>query len=437
MSKDQSPNAHVDPPRGGVGVDVEASGSDDPFDLKEPTTWESGADRVFFWLPYPTLALSAVLALAGERNPSDRNWTIALTVAAALWTLVTFSRFGIPSRQRQATLYIYFAGFVVIAGLMMFHAPVFVLYCITGFLHAALLRPWVVAFAALGATSMIVFSQIVYPGGGAIEWAIYLSIVVLQTAAVGFGVYGGERMLDVADQRRTALEELHAARIENEWLHDQLVAQAREAGIHDERERLAGEIHDTIAQGLTGVITQIEAVHQNWDDEAAARAHLENASGLARDSLEDARRSVHALRPAPLEDQRLPEAIAGAAAKWSELTHIPVEVHTAGQPMQVPTEVEVTMLRAAQEGLANVAKHADASRVDLTLSFMEDALALDLRDDGVGFDTDAPLHEESFGLSAMKQRVDALDGVVAIESRPSEGCVLHVHIPVEPEESDA
>ena len=436
MSDSQTPEVHADPLEIGVDFDVQAGESLSTFELTEPTTWEQGVDRVFFWLPYPTLAVSAVLAWFGLPASDDRTVTMVLTVAAALWTAVTFSRFGAPTQQRQRTLYVYFAGFLIIAALMMFHTPVFVIYTITGFLHAALLRPWAVAFAGLAATSLIVYSSIVYPGGGPVEWAIYIAIVVIQTAAVGFGVYGGERMMGVARERRIALEQLEASRIENEWLHQQLVAQAREAGVHDERERLAGEIHDTIAQGLTGVITQIEAANQTWNDEEAARSHLANASSIARDSLEDARRSVQALRPSPLEDQRLPEAVAAAAQKWTNLTQIPVSVHIAGDPIHVPTEIEVTMLRAAQEGLANVRKHADASRVDMTLSFMGDSVTLDLRDDGVGFDTTAALSDESYGLTAMKQRVDALDGDVEVESRPGEGCVLHVWIPLAQEPSD-
>ena len=437
MSESETPEVHADPLAIGVGFDVQAGESIGAFELTEPTTWEQGADRVFFWLPYPTLAVSAVLAWFGLPDADDRTWTIGLAIAAAVWTALTFSRFGAPTQQRQKTLYVYFAGFLVIAALMMLHTPVFVIYTITGFLHAALLRPWVVMFIGLAATSLIVYSGIVYPGGGPVEWSIYLAIVVIQTAAVGFGVYGGERMMEVARERRIALEQLEASRIENEWLQQQLVAQAREAGIHDERERLAGEIHDTIAQGLTGVITQIEAANQTWDDEPAARTHLANASHIARDSLEDARRSVQALRPSPLEDQRLPEAIAGAAEKWSDLTGVPVVMHASGDPVQVPTEVEVTMLRAAQEGLANVGKHANASRVDMTLTFMDGAVALDVRDDGVGFDTTATRRRESYGLTAMQQRVAALGGGFELESSPGEGCVLHVWVPLTRRKSDA
>lgn len=436
MNESMTPDVRADPLAIGVDFDVRAGESISTSELTEQTSWESGVDRVFFWLPYPTLAASAVLAWFSLPDADDRTWTIGVTIAAAVWTALTFSRYGAPTRQRQRTLYVYFAGFTVIAALMMLHTPVFVIYVITGFLHASLLRPWAVAITALAVTSLIVYSAMVYPGGGPVEWAIYLTIVVINTAAVSLGLYGGQRLQEIASERRIALEQLEAARIENEWLHQQLVSQAREAGVQDERQRLAGEIHDTIAQGLTGVITQIEAANQTWDDEDAAHMHLANASSIARDSLADARRSVQALRPSPLEDQRLPEAIAGTSEKWSNLTQVPVTVHTSGDPIHVPTEIEVTMLRAAQEGLANVAKHANASRVDLTLTFLGDAVALDVRDDGVGFDPAAARRDESYGLTAMRQRVDALDGGVELESSPGEGCVLHVWVPIEETVSD-
>ena len=107
---------------------------------------------------------------------------------------------------------------------------------------------------------------------------------------------------------------------------------------------------------------------------------------LARDSLTEARRSVHELRPQPLETARLGEALAEVAERWSALHGVPARVTTTGEARPLPPDVEVALLRTAQEALANVAKHAGASRVGLTLSFMDDDVALDVRDDGVGFD---------------------------------------------------
>ncbi len=155
--------------------------------------------------------------------------------------------------------------------------------------------------------------------------------------------------------------------------------------VTDERQRIAGEIHDTIAQGLTGVITQLEAANQVKSDPAELQRRLDNATNLARQSLAEARRSMRAILPAPLEGRHLPEALADEAARWSSLNRVTTEVTTTGETQGLHPEVEVTMLRVAQEALANVAKHANASRVGVTLSYMGDVVTIDVRDNGNGF----------------------------------------------------
>ena len=153
----------------------------------------------------------------------------------------------------------------------------------------------------------------------------------------------------------------------------------------DERARMAREIHDTIAQGLTGIVTQLEAAEQARDRPEDWQRHVRNATGLARESLSEARRSVEGLRPEYLETARLPDALADVARQWSERNGIPVEIATTGDVQPLHPEVEVALLRIAQEALANVAKHASASHAWLTLSYMGDVVTLDVRDDGVGF----------------------------------------------------
>jgi signal transduction histidine kinase len=281
----------------------------------------------------------------------------------------------------------------------------------------------------IGAAGFVVHSHIVMTESNTATWAIYLGVVALQTATVAAGLYGGQKLSEIAEERRQALEQLELAMEENDGLHAQLVTQAREAGVLDERQRMAREIHDTIAQGLTGVITQIEAVHQAWDDEAEVRRRLDMASELARQSLAEARRSVQAIRPAQLDDSRLPEALGDVATRWSEINGVPVQVRTTGDRRPLHPEVEVTLLRATQEGLANVAKHAGASRVGVTLSFMDDSVSLDVRDDGAGFNPIQTIQAGSFGLAAMRQRVEHVNGVMHIESATGEGTAISVRIP--------
>lgn len=393
------------------------------------SSWERWVEVAYVWLPYATLAISVVLMQAGSKTMSDRLVGVGLTVVAAAWTWLTFTRHGSPSHLSQRHLRIYFAGFLIMAALLIFREPVFLVYGITGFFHASLLRPWWIGFVGIGATGMIIHSHIVTTESTATTWAIYAGVVAIQTVAVGAGLYGGEMIAEIAEERRQTLEQLELTMDENAGLHAQLVAQAREAGVLDERQRMAREIHDTIAQGLTGVITQIEAINQSWDDEPEVRRRLDMAVDLARNSLDEARRSVQDIRPAPLEESRLPDALADVAHRWSETSGVPVQVHTTGDRRRLRPEVEVTLLRAAQEGLANIAKHATASRAGVTLTFMDDAVALDIRDDGTGFDTTRTTKRQSFGLTAMRQRVENTHGVMHVESTPGNGTAISVNIP--------
>ena len=218
---------------------------------------------------------------------------------------------------------------------------------------------------------------------------------------------------------------------------------------------MAREIHDTLAQGLTGIITQLEAAQQTGND-AERERRIGNAKRLARDSLAEARRSVQALRPQALENSRLPDALAGEVARWSATSGVAAEVETTGDARALHPEVEVTLLRVAQEALANVAKHAGASRAGVTLSYMEDVVSLDVRDDGVGFNPSAPSNESranessangssangrsangspagsGFGLIAMRQRVDRLAGQLEIESEPGAGTAVSASLPAIP-----
>jgi signal transduction histidine kinase len=207
-----------------------------------------------------------------------------------------------------------------------------------------------------------------------------------------------------------------------------LLVLAREAGVVDERRRMAREIHDTLAQGLTGIVTQLQAAEQVADDPARWRRHVTAATRLARDSLTEARRSVHALRPASLEKGRLSEALAGVAERWSGLNGIPVQITTTGGLRPVQPEVEFALLRAAQEALANVARHAHATRVGLTVSYMDSEVALDVRDDGVGFNPRLP-ERDGFGLVAMRQRIEDLAGTLQVESEPGSGTAISACVP--------
>ncbi len=258
-------------------------------------------------------------------------------------------------------------------------------------------------------------------------------------ALTWFGWIGNEQKEQRARQL-AALTEANAKLEEslrhNADLQEQLLAQARESGVSEERRRMAREIHDTLAQGLMGIITQLQAAQRSGLGEDAAARRVNQAIDLARESLTEARRSVQALAPQPLVGARLPDAIEDVAQRWSDLHGLAVSVTTTGTPRVMRPEIEVALLRTAQEALANVAKHAHANRVGLTLSYMEDQVTLDVRDDGVGFATvngTGPLRprdaQGGFGLSAMRQRVEGVAGRLEVESERDAGTAICASIP--------
>jgi signal transduction histidine kinase len=408
-----------------------------------PTVWERVEGPVYDAIPYFVLALSALLTLANP-DQTARGPTLVLSAVAAVWIYLLVTRRPALARRHPLGL-VYFAGFTALAGTLVFLAPPFGMFAWVGYLHAVGILPGWWKIPGVVATAVVVATS---QAGGiphdSATASLFLVLFVVNASLAG--ALGAFALLDVrrsAEQKRTieqlaeANRKLEAMMAENAGLQAQLLTQAREAGVLDERQRMAREIHDTLAQGLTGIVTQLEAARQAADDPAAWRRHLDNATTLARESLREARRSVQALRAEALDTARLPDALAEVARRWAEVHGVAAEVTTTGQPRPLHPEVEMTLLRTAQEALANVAKHAGASRVGLTLSYMEDVVALDVRDDGVGFDpvSAGAAGEGGFGLVAMRQRMRRLAGRLEVESRPGSGTAISASVPAIPAEA--
>src|SRR5262249_54073932 len=197
---------------------------------------------------------------------------------------------------------------------------------IAGFFYASALRPMALAVAGVAATSILVNSLVAGLPQNAASWTFYLAIIIVQTIVISAGVVFGEKLSEQNEDRRKEAARLQALLEENAGLHAQLLTQAREAGALEERQRMAREIHDTIAQGLTGIITQLEAADHSRDREADRDRHLQNAKRLARESLTEARRSVEASMPAALEAGTLAAGLTSAARAWSPIKASPADV---------------------------------------------------------------------------------------------------------------
>jgi len=235
-------------------------------------------------------------------------------------------------------------------------------------------------------------------------------------------------------ERRRLIEELEAARQE-------LAASERQAGVLQERQRLAGEIHDTLAQSFGSIAMQLEAAQASLaPQERQSRQRIAQAAQRARESLAEARRLVWALRPESLEQASLANAVSRITARWSAETGIETSSRTVGETRRRSPDVEVTILRAAQEALSNVAKHADATRVSVTLSYIDEPTVLDVQGNGCGFDpgTDRAGSgpDGGFGLASLRDRVERLGGRFLIESAPGQGTTLVVELADAREDAD-
>jgi signal transduction histidine kinase len=283
-------------------------------------------------------------------------------------------------------------------------------------------------------TGLIVWSQALNVGKSV---HITGEILVVSVAVIGWSVLLALWMRTVmreSAERKRLIEQLETAQ-------NNLAAVERQAGMLQERQRLAQEIHDTLAQGFISIIMQLEAVDQVLPQASTTvRGHLLQALNTARSNLAEARRLVMALRPEPLEGASLPEALGRVAKKWSQETGTRAEFNVTGTPCTLHPEVEVTLLRAMQEALANIHKHAQAQQASITLSYMDDQVALDIHDDGIGFDPNdlaqPPLRapdqaQGGFGLRAMRERVSQFGGEVIVESAAGQGTTLAIQIPMD------
>ncbi len=211
-------------------------------------------------------------------------------------------------------------------------------------------------------------------------------------------------------------------------------AAARLATI-EERNRLAREIHDTLAQGLAAITLQLETADVlSASRPERAQEAIRRALSLARSNLEEARRSVMDLRAAPLQNHTLPEALAMLAQKGCDNTSVEVQFVYKPAPdfPALPTRLEVGLYRIAQEALANACNHAQAQHIYVTLTADDEYVRLVVQDDGRGFEPDSVTHaagEEHFGLTGMSERAKLLGGAFCIQSEPDAGTFISVHIP--------
>jgi PAS domain S-box-containing protein len=205
----------------------------------------------------------------------------------------------------------------------------------------------------------------------------------------------------------------------------ELAEQRRHAVLLEERTRMARDIHDTLAQGFTGVIVQLDTAVEALRDEEpeAAAKHIRRARDLARDSLTEARRSVHALRPQALEKAEFADALRAIITNTTAGTALRSDFRVKGDPRKLQPSVEENLLHIGQEALTNALRHARATKFQARLCFDSEAVRLELRDNGKGFIIDNA-NGGGIGLIGMKERAEQIGATLAITSKPGEGTTI-------------
>ncbi|MDN5852785.1 MAG: sensor histidine kinase [Actinomycetia bacterium] len=406
-------------------------------------------DRMQFFvtiLPYLLLVATLPVALVAAEpiGNSRTDVTVMLTLSAATLVWIWWWTTAHPQwRTDQPKMAVYYAVRTVIAFVLTWINPFFAFFAWVGYVDALEFFSPRRAWLAIAATASIVAGSQIggLPPDGVQAWVGYAAIFLVNFGLVcALSYFEQHRERDNVRRREVIAElertnaQLESALSENAGLQAQLVIQAREAGTNEERQRLAREIHDTIAQGFAGIVTQLEAAVES-PTKGDERQHVQRAAELARDGLNDARRSVRNLNPTELENVVLSEALKKLADTWSRWWNTRTDITVTGTVEPLHDEIEATLLRVAQEALTNVAKHASASRVGVTLSYMGDDVSLDIRDDGIGFTPGGPdggaAHEQShgFGLAGMRQRIERIAGRLDIETEPGGGTAVSAQVP--------
>ncbi|MEU6265160.1 sensor histidine kinase [Saccharopolyspora shandongensis] len=283
------------------------------------------------------------------------------------------------------------------------------------FVCLRLLRPKPLIIAVVLLTATVIFGQLrLAPRFEVVDVLVPLAVATMATAVFLELRWESERRKALIDQLVRTRGELAEAQ--------------REAGISWERERLAREIHDTIAQGLSSIRMLLQAAERGGD----TNEHVRRAGEVAEDNLAEARRFVRGLAPAALERQSLPEALRELADRTAAESGVEVRFEVVGEPLPTSAADDAVLLRVAQGALANVREHSAARIAGVTLSYLDDSVTLDVRDDGTGFDPAAPQSGtgRGYGLSGMRARVEQSGGTLAVESRPGEGTAVAATLPV-------
>jgi signal transduction histidine kinase len=268
--------------------------------------------------------------------------------------------------------------------------------------------------------------------------SINVGWLILQAAMMLIVGYIIVQLVSIHREQRAALAEAYERQAAAHRRLQQYAATVEELGISRERNRLARELHDTLAHSLSAATVQLEAVRSLWDvDVSRARALLDRTDDTVRRGLVEARRAMQHLRALPLEEAGLTEALRQLAEGAAERSGATLELHLApGLDGQAAPAAEQGLYRVAQEALENVVRHAEARQISVRLEAVDRSLVLTVKDDGLGLTTaeqqdGQPGDGDGLGILGMRERASVVGGQLDIESRPGSGTSVRLALPLE------
>ena len=386
---------------------------------RQQHAWNRGG----VWDVYFAVVLAATLVIVFATNESATARVVAgvaLLASVPLYLLLGRPAIRADRDTRRGTIYVVCLVVLVVIAQTQVGAASWIMFaaCPQCFMAMTLPRAFA-AVVALNTTPVALAVASIQRNPGSI--AFVLGTVVLGLAfSLVFGTWI-VRIIEQSRERAQLIERLEAAQAE-------LAEVSRQAGTLAERQRLAGEIHDTLAQGLTSIVMLLQAADTEiGSDPPQARRHVGLATQTAREGLAEARAMVAALTPAHLDSGPLHEALARLTDRIGAELDIGARFEVCGKARPLSATAEVVLLRAGQEALANVRKHAHARDVCVVLSYDEHAVRLDVRDDGAGFD---PAQVNGgYGLRGMRSRILQVGGSLLVKTHPGGGTALSVEVP--------
>ncbi|MCP3801512.1 sensor histidine kinase [Allokutzneria sp. A3M-2-11 16] len=380
--------------------------------------WQNSAGG--WHLGFAALGLLTVTAAFPLSQPANQIMAIFLLIALGVWYAVTGAEMiGVePGRLG----YVYLAGAVPLTLAILWFTPAGVLVLFVLYPHVWMMLPTRWAAATTVTTVCAVGAIMVIREGFSPASVLLVAGITAVCLLLGLGLgLWITRIIRQSAGRAATLAELEATRAE-------LAEVSHDAGVLAERERLAREIHDTLAQGFTSMVMMLQALEPEIDDDRDAaqrrRAQLEE---IARGNLAEARSLVALLTPTHLEAAPLAEAVERLVAQVGRELGITATMLLSGEQRPLPTNHEVVLLRGTQEALANVRKHSGASSVSVELSYEEDRVTLEVCDNGKGFDGTT---QDGFGLAGMRARVTQVGGTMQLAAPSGGGASLLVDLPI-------